>query len=106
MKNTIKNKKDFQRIYSEGTKVSDNNVLFCVMEGTGKIAFVAGKKLGSAPLRNRLKRLMREAYRSSFHDVRDDIDIIFVARFGLMGKKLDATIASFDKLKKRAGILK
>lgn len=106
MKNTIKSKTDFQRIYSEGKKFSDNNILICVAEGSGKTAFVAGKKLGSAPIRNRLKRLLREAYRLHSDDVREDVDIILVARAGLIGKKLDAAALSFNKLKKRAGIVR
>ncbi|MBO6303657.1 MAG: ribonuclease P protein component [Selenomonadaceae bacterium] len=106
MKDTIKNKEQFQKIYSEGKKFADNNILICVMSGSGKTAFVAGKKLGCAPVRNRLKRLLREAYRLNSDDIRDDVDIIFVARAGLIGKKLDAAAASFNKLKKRAGIVR
>ncbi len=106
MKNTIKSKTDFQRIYVEGEKFSDNNILISVMKGTGKVAFVAGKRLGSAPKRNRLKRLLREAYRLNSKDVKDDYDIILVARFGLLDKKLDSAVHSFNKLTKRAGITK
>ena len=106
MKDTIKNKEQFQRIYSEGKKFSDNNILICVMPGTGKTAFVAGKKLGCAPVRNRLKRLLRETYRLNSFDVKDDVDIIFVARAGLIGKKLADAAFSFNRLKKRAGIVR
>lgn len=106
MKNTIKNKECFQRIYRNGQKFSDNNILISVMKGTGKTAFVAGKKLGNAPQRNRLKRLLREAYRLNSNDVRDDVDIILTARFGLLGKKLEVAVLSFNKLKRAAGIIK
>lgn len=110
MKNTIKSKIEFQRIYREGEKFSDNNILIIVMKNEGnsnrKAAFVAGKKMGCAPKRNRLKRLMREAYRLNSHDLREDVDIIMVARFGLIDKKLDAAVNSFNKLKRRAGITK
>ena len=106
MKNIIKSKSEFQRIYSEGKKFSDNHILICVTKGIGRVAFAAGKKLGTAVIRNRLKRLLRECYRLNSDDIRNDVDIIIMARFGLVNKKLSVAVDSFNFLKKRAGILK
>ncbi len=45
----------------------------------GRAAFVAGKKLGNAPTRNRAKRVMREAVRSLPFSFKG-FDLIFIAR--------------------------
>ena len=45
----------------------------------GRVAFVAGKKLGSAPLRSRTKRVLRETFRRSGHLV-PGYDLILVGR--------------------------
>lgn len=57
-----------ERLFREGRRSS--SYLLTVLsvdgacaEGRGRCAFIAGKKLGPAPLRNRCKRVMRECAR-------------------------------------------
>ncbi len=66
-------RKDFQRVYSEGKQLnSSNNKLrvnyyfeSSVNEVGIKAAFVVSKKAGNAVWRNRVKRLLRAAYRTN-----------------------------------------
>ena len=102
--NIIKKKEDFQKIYKEGKSYSDNNILILIVKGSGRVAFAAGKKLGNAPVRNRAKRLMRECYRVNSDNASNEVDIIMIARNGIVGKKLCDVVESFENLRKKAGI--
>ncbi len=67
----LKNKKDFERIFSTGRTVfsSDKSVRAAFLVETGgifqgiKVAAAVSRKLGNAVWRNRIKRLLRESYR-------------------------------------------
>ena len=100
----IKKKNEFQRIFSEGKSYSDGKILLIVAEGSGRVAFAAGKKIGSAPVRNRAKRLLRECVRQTKENISEKADVILMARAGIVGKKLGEVLESFEKLRKKAGI--
>ncbi len=62
MKNTLKNKKDIDKLFTSPTKdkVVDN-VLIKIIDGTAGFLFtVSSKKFKRAVDRNRIKRLMRD----------------------------------------------
>jgi ribonuclease P protein component len=57
---------DFQDVLRKGKRYSSSNLVVVVrpiQEETRKIGFIAGKRVGKAPARNRFKRLLREFYR-------------------------------------------
>ncbi|STO32230.1 Ribonuclease P protein component [Fusobacterium necrogenes] len=81
--NNLKKNREFQIIYNSGRKSfgyysliffkkNDNNLKKC--------GFVVSKKIGNAVCRNRLKRLFREYYRQKEKILKDEYDIIFVAK--------------------------
>ncbi|MBD3349542.1 MAG: ribonuclease P protein component [Candidatus Eisenbacteria bacterium] len=49
-------------------------------DGPPGVAFLAGKKVGRAVRRNRARRVLREAFRTSHIDVRGVAALIFIAR--------------------------
>ena len=66
----IKSKNEFSRVYNSGKIVYSNSrklkAIFCLGEDDSKeikVAFGISKKAGNAVWRNRLRRLLREAYR-------------------------------------------
>lgn len=65
---TLKSKQTFERVFRQGKRLSNSLVHLIVLPDNNcssyTVAFVAGKKLGTAVVRNRCKRLLREALRS------------------------------------------
>ena len=66
---TIKSKREFEKVFKAGRRFSHPLLRIRVLyhdEGgsEGQVAFVAPKRLGNAPVRNRGKRVLREAARS------------------------------------------
>ncbi len=72
-KERIKSKKDFGVVYSEGKTIYSKNqtikATYTVHENTDspglKCAFAVHKKSGTSVWRNRVKRLLRESYRTN-----------------------------------------
>lgn len=58
-----------------------------------RFGFAAGRKLGSAVVRNRTKRRLREVARKRLADVIEGNNLIVIARAGA----LKATVAELDK---------
>lgn len=101
----IGNKKDFSRIYSKGRSYVCRDMVIYVSDDekcNGKIGFAAGKKLGCAVVRNRVKRLLRETFRLCKKNIRRDRALILVGRKNLTNAKLDSAMKSFRELCRRA----
>ena len=108
-KNCVLNKNDFRKVYSNAHTYADKNIVIYVVKNSqhnGKVGFAAGKKLGCAVVRNRVKRILREAYRLCKPNLRTDFAIILVGRKSLINAKSDVAISSFRGLCKRAKLFK
>lgn len=72
--------------------------------GTGITAFVAGRRVGGAVVRNRARRVLRAAWRVLAPDVRPGLDVAFVARAGIRGAKTEELVTEMRELLTRAGV--
>jgi ribonuclease P protein component len=69
LKHTIKANTEVNSIFAEAEKSTQKDlIILCATElperdHSGRVAYLAGKRLGNAPQRNRAKRMLREAAR-------------------------------------------
>lgn len=74
---------DFRRLYARGKSYVTPVVVVYVMKNRAKtlrVGITTSKKIGNAVLRNRSRRVIREAFRSLAGKVRPGFDIVLVAR--------------------------
>ncbi len=105
----LKKQRDFKRVFDHGKSLGGSTVAFYFMHNNldyPRAAFIASKKVSKRAVdRNRAKRLMREVFRLNKHRMKP-VDIIFIARRGILGKKYQDVENDFLKLAEKAGILK
>jgi ribonuclease P protein component len=80
----LRSRRDFQNLYSEGTAVRGRLMVLIFRrndQDRSRCAFVASGKVGGAVVRNRAKRLLREAFRGLRRDANiSGHDVILIAR--------------------------
>lgn len=102
---TIKSRRDFERVFSRGRRLNDAllrvRVLDVGEDSDGRVAFVAGKRLGGAVYRNRCKRVLREASRAVGLPVRG-YDIILFATPSTHDSAPQEVAVSLERMLERA----
>jgi ribonuclease P protein component len=80
---TLNKNGDFKRMYARAkSQVHPALVTYAMKNrrGTARIGITASKKIGTAVMRNRARRVIREAYRALEPDIPAAYDLVFVAR--------------------------
>ena len=75
--------KDFRTLYYHGKSQAHPWLITYVRRnrlGITRVGITTSKKIGGAVQRSRSRRVIREAYRRLMAQVRDGVDIVFVAR--------------------------
>lgn len=87
---SLKTSADFGRAYRQGRSYGNEIlVIYCVAGGqnpTGRIGISVSKKIGNSVERHRIKRQLKECFRTHLEWWKDGIDIVVVARHGIKGK--------------------
>ena len=83
----LRKRSEFESVYAEGTKqVEPRFVLFTRPNGLQypRLGITATRRLGNAVVRNRARRLVREAFRSQWEGFAVGYDYVVVARPGTL----------------------
>ncbi|HXY71756.1 MAG TPA: ribonuclease P protein component [Actinomycetota bacterium] len=98
--------RDVRRVLREGRHRASDLMVVYVVPGGGqtRVAFVCGRRLGGAVIRNRGRRVLREAWRALSPRATEPFDIVFVARPDIRGAKTQDVIADMSRQLAAAGV--
>ena len=101
---------DFERIISTSAKYQNKGLtLWCLkrnLNRPARFAVVVSKKLGPAVVRNRTKRLLREAFRLNRFRMLDGVDVIVKPRCSERLSTVQAAQEALTSLCGQAAVLK
>lgn len=99
---TVKDNKIFKKAYYKGKKeVARNLVLYFIPnKGETRLGITVSKKIGKAVVRNRIRRLVRESWRTFC--VKDGYDVIVVARTSAANSDFHAIRSTLFELLSKA----
>lgn len=93
----IRKNKEFKKIYSRGKSYANKLLVLYIAnnkEDKTKVGFSVSKKVGKAVVRNRVKRLIREAYRLNQDKIKKrGVSLVFIAR----NRAKDANFIEIEK---------
>ena len=99
---------DFKRVRRSGKSYAHPLVVLIVQthdQPRVKVGVAAGRTVGTAVYRNRAERLLREAMRTLIPDITSGLDMVLIARPGLISATLEDTRQALLQLLQRAKIL-
>ena len=88
-RNRLSRSRDFETVYRRGTSSSTRHLVLHWFPrdddatGPARLGLAVPRSVGSAVVRNRVKRLLREAWRGLLGEVPEGHDYVLIARPGL-----------------------
>lgn len=106
----LKQGRDFTRLRQQGERRAGGCLVANWQRLTpgapSRLGVIASGKLGGAVVRNRARRLLREAFRLHQHELARPVDLVLVARASIVGKALAEVEKDFLMTLRKAGLLK
>jgi ribonuclease P protein component len=103
----LRNNTDFRRVVQGGDRISGTRVTmyWIASPGQGRAGFVARREVGGAVVRNRARRVLREAWRQVGPSVGRPVDVVFVARPAITESKTPEVAEEIRSLLVREGLI-
>lgn len=108
----LRKNKNFRIVYRYGKSWANRIAVLYVLPqpkqaaACRRVGFVTGKKLGGAVIRNRVKRLMKEAFRLNQHRLLEGVDLVLVGRHNAVQANFQAVQKALLDLFQKAQVLK
>lgn len=101
---SLTKRRDFEAVFREGVSSASRRIVFYSRPnelGESRLGLSVSRKLGKAVLRNRLKRLLREAMRKGLEGLLLSYDFVIIARRGSVEAVLDDFIRDIERFLSR-----
>lgn len=106
----LRTQADFRQLKQNGVRLTQGCMAVNWRERPAKSAsrlgVITSRHMGSAVLRSRARRLLREAFRRHQAELRQPLDMVLVARNSIVGKKLAGVEKDLLAAWRRGGLLK
>ncbi len=106
----IKQARDFARTRDRGERLT----MGCLIanwrrlpaEASSRLGVITSRRVGGAVVRNRARRLLREAFRLHQHSLAAAVDLVLVARPSIVGKDFAGVERDYLSTLRKAKLLK
>ncbi len=106
----LKDGRDFRRVYENGRKTVGSALILWHRGGDPvaepRLGLSVSSKVGNAVRRNRLKRLLREAFRLHRHELAAGLELVAYPRAGCPWKRHADAESDLLELCRKAGLLR
>lgn len=109
MKNVIMLNKNglFKKVYFKGKSIVSPVLITYALKNNKsnkRLGITASKKIGKAVVRNRCRRVIKEAFRLTNEHIKSGYDLVFVARHNTATAKMQVVMHSMIRHIKQFGI--
>jgi ribonuclease P protein component len=101
----LRSKSDFQRAFDRKASAADDRLIVFTCENglpLARLGVSVSRRHGNAVVRNRIKRLFREAFRLSQHELPLGVDFVLVPKAGALDHTLSDWMTSLQTLVTKA----